>query len=56
MSWIPWQSTFMTWLTADSMRIMIFGTLILCVVGCVLARLRKTPFSKRSAIIVVFIH
>lgn len=39
MSWIPWQSTFMRWLTADSMRITIFGTLILCVIGCVLAAL-----------------
>jgi hypothetical protein len=37
MSWIPWQSTFMSWLTADSMRITIFGTSILCLVGCVFA-------------------
>jgi len=49
MSWIPWQSTFMTWLTADSMRIMIFGTLILCVVGCVLAALLGR-WSRRSHI------
>lgn len=62
MDWIPWESAFMRWLTADSMRITIFGTLILCVFGCVLAaffgfwsRRSKTPRFLRAIITTVLL-